>query len=627
MEQSLRRFAAKVLAAHVAVFVLLIVAVAVLVYISYHNVRTQIEELVGQRQQLIARQTARGIEAVYSAVWENLLLLRRSEIDDIFKDLAEENAQRLPPDLQRRQPIRRIIQERLPDGRQLNVVFSDVVWRQLQNRITHLFTIDLQTRRMIDRKRDDAIDAERILDVCEPFLQMVRAGTADGAISPRFDVDGFAFTVVAMRVSSTAPVMHVAVVPIDPLAADFVDPVNRSGADVGAMLFDSDSVCVYAAVPQLIGRNFSGEDVNPAFRKLVEGFRNNATAGFVSSTEPTQMGPVRLERAIVALEPIRMPDGRFWRVSVAAGTSEVNAAVNRLFRNVLIGLPLIVLALSGVMVSTAVSMIRSRSRVEKLRHEAIEAELTHARQIQLTWLPRTPPQLDSITLAAMNKPASHISGDFYNWFMLPDGRLAIVVGDVSGHGLPAAFLMSTTQLLVRSALLRTADPGATLEEVNNELCQQAFGGQFVTLILLVIDPATGRIRYANAGHPPPLIDAGVGFAPLEIDSQLILGVDDHVGYETHTLELPERYSMLIYTDGMIECVNDRDDRYCMEQLAAALDPKMTSADDLLLAAIGAVDQFRNGRALPDDATAVAMRFESPNHAATSSKTTESVVAP
>ena len=102
-------------------------------------------------------------------------------------------------------------------------------------------------------------------------------------------------------------------------------------------------------------------------------------------------------------------------------------------------------------------------------------------------------------------PRAHISGDFYNFFELPDGRTAVVIGDVTGHGMSAAFLMATTQLLVRSTMERMEDPGKCLAEVNRLLCTQAFNGQFVTMQLLVIDPSRRTIELATAGHPAPLL--------------------------------------------------------------------------------------------------------------------------
>ena len=123
-------------------------------------------------------------------------------------------------------------------------------------------------------------------------------------------------------------------------------------------------------------------------------------------------------------------------------------------RTAILWAAVMVAAITVVLISSAIQLIRGRSRLETLRTEMIDRELREARQIQLMWLPRdtTHQPGEQIEIAAENLPASHISGDFYNFFDLPDGRTALVIGDVTGHGLVAAFLMATTQLLVRTTL-------------------------------------------------------------------------------------------------------------------------------------------------------------------------------
>src|SRR5205814_3971727 len=148
-----------------------------------------------------------------------------------------------------------------------------------------------------------------------------------------------------------------------------------------------------------------------------------------------------------------------------------------------------------------------------------------AREIQLNWLPEQPCSMQLLDLAAINTPASHVSGDFYNWFELPDGRVVVTIGDVTGHGMAAAFLMATPQLLVRTTMPRLNDPGLCLEEVNRQLCTMVFSGQFVTMLLLVLDLEHNQIEVATAGHPPPLVGEGEAFRELRVDPQLVLGIE------------------------------------------------------------------------------------------------------
>ena len=164
--------------------------------------------------------------------------------------------------------------------------------------------------------------------------------------------------------------------------------------------------------------------------------------------------------------------------------------------------------------------------------------MNQARDIQLNWLPKEPCCRMPIDVAAVNRPANRISGDFYNWFDLADGRTVVVIGDVTGHGMAAAFLMATTQLLVRSTMTRVNDPGECLEEVNRQLCTQGFNGQFVTMTLLVLDTTQHTIHLATAGHPAPLVCDGEGFRKMEIEPELVLGIDFDARYPTSRLLLP-----------------------------------------------------------------------------------------
>ena len=172
---------------------------------------------------------------------------------------------------------------------------------------------------------------------------------------------------------------------------------------------------------------------------------------------------------------------------------------------------------------------------------------TKARQIQQAWLPSKLPSGLWLDVAAVNYPAQHISGDFYNWFDLSDGRVAVAIGDVTGHGMSAAFLMATTQLLVRTTMVRVDHPGKCLEEVNRQLCTQGFNGQFVTMQLLVLNPGHQTVELATAGHPAPLIvdSEGVVGPTLPIEPQLVLGVDRDATYPVERITLPPGATLVL----------------------------------------------------------------------------------
>jgi sigma-B regulation protein RsbU (phosphoserine phosphatase) len=267
------------------------------------------------------------------------------------------------------------------------------------------------------------------------------------------------------------------------------------------------------------------------------------------------------------------------------------------------------LAMTGILVSTAMQMIRARSRFERMQIEILNRELTQARRIQLSWLPKKPIATHAIDLAAVNRPASHVSGDFYNWFELPDGRVAVTIGDVTGHGMAAAFLMATTQLLVRLSMQRVQDPGQCLTEVNRQLCTHIFTGQFVTMQLCVIDTSARTIELANAGHPAPIVGNGSSHEPLKIEPHLVLGVDPEIEYSTQTFPLEPGFTVLLYTDGVIEAQAMSGERLQISGLAKSLNGTGQNAQALAESVTTVVDHFRGGRELEDDLTLVAIRLQ------------------
>src|SRR5262249_15129680 len=145
------------------------------------------------------------------------------------------------------------------------------------------------------------------------------------------------------------------------------------------------------------------------------------------------VGNVTRQPAMVTIQPVDLADGQRWWLAVASSLADVDYAVAKFFRRALIGAGVIIVAMTFILVSTSTSMIRGRLRLERVQREMLTRELDQAREIQLMWLPeKQEPQDFPIDIAAVNRPASHVSGDFYNWFELPDGRVCIVIGDVTG---------------------------------------------------------------------------------------------------------------------------------------------------------------------------------------------------
>ena len=276
----------------------------------------------------------------------------------------------------------------------------------------------------------------------------------------------------------------------------------------------------------------------------------------------------------------------------------------------------LVISITAILVSTSIRLIRGRMRVERVRHEMLTRELEQARQIQLAWLPGDSLQHSSVDIAAVNEPANHISGDFYNWFELPDGRTVVIIGDVTGHGMSAAFLMATTQLLVRTTMLRVGDPGRCMREINRQLCQQVFNGQFVTMLILVINSADQCMDVAVSGHPAPLLVENGTPTSIPITPQMVLGVDRDAEYPTERFGLSPNAQLILYTDGVPDALGPDGSRLHTKGFLQLCAARQSSASELLDSIMAGLTRFRAKRELCDDLTVVTIQFQ-PSPAETS----------
>ena len=203
--------------------------------------------------------------------------------------------------------------------------------------------------------------------------------------------------------------------------------------------------------------------------------------------------------------------------------------------------------------------------------ERMEGELSAARDIQMGILPPPDgaPEICGFSASAFLDPAKEVGGDLYDFFTTRDGRRALVLGDVSGKGVPAALFMSMTVTLVRYALDSGLDPAAAMTRVNAMLEEHNPGNMFVTLFLALYDPRTGELAYANGGHCPPcIVDARSDCPPrlLEHLSGPLVGVMPDQEYELFLDRLADGETCLLFTDGVTEAMNDNKELYGEERL-------------------------------------------------------------
>src|SRR5215216_2545940 len=199
-----------------------------------------------------------------------------------------------------------------------------------------------------------------------------------------------------------------------------------------------------------------------------------------------------------------------------------------------------------------VAQLVRQQQQEAQQRERIEQELRVARLIQQTLLPKTLPEISGYDVAAYYQPAREVGGDFYDFFDLEDGRLGLIVGDVTDKGVPAALVMATTRTMLRAAAQRLFSPGEVLRRANDALVADIPPNMFITCLYAILDTESGRLVYANAGHDPPY-QRHHGSDVEELRARgMPLGLMPGMEYEEKEITLKRGESVLFYSDGLVE---------------------------------------------------------------------------
>ncbi|WP_375492408.1 PP2C family protein-serine/threonine phosphatase [uncultured Jatrophihabitans sp.] len=212
-------------------------------------------------------------------------------------------------------------------------------------------------------------------------------------------------------------------------------------------------------------------------------------------------------------------------------------------------------------------LVRARE-VEARNVERIEQELRVAQLIQQQFLPAELPTLPGFHVAAFYRPARTIGGDFYDFAELPDGRIMFVCGDVTDKGVPAALVMASTHALLREAATRMTSPGEVLASVNDMLCADIPAHMFVTCLAIALDPATGHMTFANAGHNLPYIRTAGGHGHRELNATgMPLGLMPGMAYDETVDVLAPGEGMLLHSDGLAEAHDSNRQMFGFDRLA------------------------------------------------------------
>lgn len=232
---------------------------------------------------------------------------------------------------------------------------------------------------------------------------------------------------------------------------------------------------------------------------------------------------------------------------------------------------------------------------------AYQRHLGGAKQVQLQFLPQRRPQVPGYAFYDYYQPADEVGGDYFGYIPLPDGRLALAIGDVAGKGVSAALLMAHFCAEVRNCLANCATPAEAVQQLNQDLSSEELNYHFVTFALCVLDPIHHRLTMVNAGHLPPLRRRDGQIAELgNGEGGLPLGCDGNRDYQQIELDMQPGDTVVLYTDGISEAMNAQGHVYGSERIRTAIAEASTGVEQVGQSLLDDVRRFVRGRLQSDD---------------------------
>jgi phosphoserine phosphatase RsbU/P len=267
--------------------------------------------------------------------------------------------------------------------------------------------------------------------------------------------------------------------------------------------------------------------------------------------------------------------------------------------------------LTGIAGQSAAALGNARLHAELLKRQRLEQDLHLAERIQQSFLPRRIPKVEGYTFCARYDPAYDVGGDFYDFVRLPDDRIGIVVGDVSGKGISAALYMARLTRDLRYFALAEAEPARVLRHMNRVVVESGQDDIFVTMLYAVLDAQKRQLLIANAGHMPPVVRRREEGNVIVLDhaSGLPLGILPDPEYTSETFELNPGDSVILFTDGLVEAMNPSGQMYGMERLERSLAKGPSDAPTMLLRVVAEVQRHVADAAQFDDTTVVCLGLD------------------
>jgi serine phosphatase RsbU (regulator of sigma subunit) len=258
--------------------------------------------------------------------------------------------------------------------------------------------------------------------------------------------------------------------------------------------------------------------------------------------------------------------------------------------------------LAGIANQAAIALDNARLHQEALTQMALQRDMEVAKQMQRTLLPNHAPTLPGYHFFAFYESAYQVGGDYYDYVVLPDSRVAVVVGDVAGKGVPAALLMAKLSSDVRQYLSIEPNPAKALGRINQVFSSYGWDDRFVTMIIAVVDSAKHQLTLVNAGHMPPMLRNGDGQV-IEIGGEqagLPVGVVEDFEFEAYEHNLEPGDIVTIFTDGFSEAMNPNRELYGLERMASIISDSAVKPIEVGEHLLSDVRQFADDYPQSDD---------------------------
>src|SRR5215204_608995 len=242
-----------------------------------------------------------------------------------------------------------------------------------------------------------------------------------------------------------------------------------------------------------------------------------------------------------------------------------------------------------------VAQLVRQQQQQAQERERIEQELRVARLIQQTLLPKHVPDRPGYEVAAYYQPAREVGGDFYDFLDLDDGRLGLVVGDVTDKGVPAALVMATTRTMLRASAQRLDSPGEVLKRVNDVIVTDIPPNMFITCLYAILDTETGRLQFANAGHDLPYRRSSSAGGAEELRATgMPLGLLPGMDYEEKEIVLERGDSVLFYSDGLVEAHDPEREMFGFPRLQGLVGAHRSGGQEMVNFLLSELSRFTGG---------------------------------